>query len=72
MSVKNNPVSGKEIISPVQHNHSKNIIIAHARMRTPTEEWIRVFSLVPFEYLNLFLNIVMFNQLENHNWPDCL
>lgn len=44
MTVTNNPVSGKgkknnNMKKPVQHDHSRdNIIIAHARMRTPTEE----------------------------------
>lgn len=44
MIVTNNPVSGKGKKEknydkkPVQHDHSRNIIIAHARMRTPTEE----------------------------------
>lgn len=45
MTVTSNPVSGKgkkknnNNKKPVQHDHSRNnIIIAHARMRTPTEE----------------------------------
>lgn len=78
MSVTNNAVSGKKKNSnndPVQHVHyvhSRNIIIAHARMRTPTEE-LEYECLAWFHFSTLtssFTHNVLRNHYQlNRKWP---